>query len=434
MKMILFSLLLLGTALPARAENLTLSAVIQESQQNSPEVQKAQSAAREATWKRRESYSGFLPTLTADATYLTSKRYMLINMPFNGNTVIFPTIVPTADYTVTARWPIFDGFASTNIWRSSSRLESAAERLRDWTEYSTGLQVTLLFYKSLAAQSLKEVAHQNLSTLQEHQRDVNALKRAGISTKYDVLRSETQISEAESEILSADDNVELASYKLGEVLGKEKEDRPLSGKLPVLNAELIKNLKIDDISHRADLEALSDRNDALEYIDRAENRYWVPRVSLFGQYQYYNNLDNTIWDNDHFRDAYQFGVNLSWNIFDGLKSISRSRQAAEQSSQFQKTLLEARLKAKQDFEFWRRKFLYFCAVYKARDNDIARSTEAVRLASLGRKAGTRTTTDLLDAELDLFRARSELVTAQIGATEALIQLELASGEKLYDFN
>ena len=40
--------LTLATALTARAENLTLSAVIQESLQNSPEVQKAQSAAREA--------------------------------------------------------------------------------------------------------------------------------------------------------------------------------------------------------------------------------------------------------------------------------------------------------------------------------------------------------------------------------------------------
>ena len=129
-------LLTLATALTARAENLTLSAVIQESLQNSPEVQKAQSAAREATWKRRESYAGFLPSLSANATYLTSKRYMLINVPFNGNTIIFPTIIPTADYTLTAEWPIFDGFASTDRWRSSSRLESAAERLRAQPELS----------------------------------------------------------------------------------------------------------------------------------------------------------------------------------------------------------------------------------------------------------------------------------------------------------
>jgi outer membrane protein TolC len=56
------------------------------------------------------------------------------------------------------------------------------------------------------------------------------------------------------------------------------------------------------------------------------------------------------------------------------------------------------------------------------------------LAQEGRRAGVRTSTELLDAESDLFRSRAGLITAQMGAIEALVNLELVSGQKLFDFN
>jgi outer membrane protein TolC len=49
---------------------------------------------------------------------------------------------------------------------------------------------------------------------------------------------------------------------------------------------------------------------------------------------------------------------------------------------------------------------------------------------VGFKAGTRTTTDVLDAELEEFQASAGLVQAQINSLEALIQLELVTGKRL----
>jgi outer membrane protein TolC len=54
----------------------------------------------------------------------------------------------------------------------------------------------------------------------------------------------------------------------------------------------------------------------------------------------------------------------------------------------------------------------------------------VRLATLGLKAGTRTHTEVLDAELELFRARAGVIKAQADAMEAFINLELSLGEPL----
>jgi outer membrane protein TolC len=66
-------------------------------------------------------------------------------------------------------------------------------------------------------------------------------------------------------------------------------------------------------------------------------------------------------------------------------------------------------------------------------SDQSRSSEAVRLAKEGRRAGARTSSELLDAELDLFRARAGVVNAQVGMIESLIQLELATGKELVEW-
>jgi len=155
---------------------------------------------------------------------------------------------------------------------------------------------------------------------------------------------------------------------------------------------------------------------------------------LIGEFDHYNNRNDRFQDADAFRDSYMAGINLTWNLFDGMVSTSRSGQAEQQALQVEKSLGMARIKAKQDFEYWKRKYLYFCTVYKSRMSDIDRSKESVRLAQEGRRAGVRTSTELLDAESDLFRSRAGLITAQMGAIEALVNLELVSGQKLFDFN
>ena len=77
--------------------------------------------------------------------------------------------------------------------------------------------------------------------------------------------------------------------------------------------------------------------------------------------------------------------------------------------------------------------LYFCDVYRSRLGDIEKARESVRLARVGRKVGARTNTELLDAESDLYRAQAGVVNSQLGAIEALLNLELATGRTLYRF-
>lgn len=414
----------------AQATELRLNEALQKATMNSPKIQRAQSQYRESLWKTKESYSGFLPTLSAQASYLFDKRYVFMDVNLGGAPLSIPQITPTTNLYLTAQWSLFDGFSSMNRYRSTESFEVSAKADQDWVTFQLEREVTLLFFKVVAAKELNDVAVQNLRALQDHLKNVRLLKKVGASTHYDVLRVEVQLSEAQTEFLNATDNVELSRARLSEALGEDENISGVSGGLPQLKTEWVRDLKSYEKAERKDLVALQKKSEGFQYQEDAAERYWVPRVSLFGQYQYYNNRNDRFDDYDNFRDAYNYGIMLTWNIFDGMTSIAKSKQSIEQRYQADRTLRQSELKAKRDLEFWQKKYLYYCAVYDSRLNDIIKSEESVRLAEEGLKAGARTNTDVLDAEAELYRAKAGAVNAKMGAIEAILNLELSTGKKL----
>ena len=427
---ILFLLLL---PLQLQASSLSLSTAVNEALKDSPSLQKAQSVLSETKWKRVENLSGLIPSLSASASHLFEKKYALTDVTLGGAAVVVPQIIPSTTYNLSARLPVFDGLANINRYRSGVDFSQAAEHDFNWARFQLEREVVLAYYRAIAAKRLEEVAEQNLHNLEDHLKDVRLFKKAGVSTNYDVLRVEVQVSEARSALLDSNDNVAVAKQKLAEALGHDQESREPEGNLPVLDASVIRAAREVKSGDRSDLQSMEEKLEGFSKLEKAASAYFVPKISLFGDFQHYNNRNSDLWNGAAFRDAYQVGLSLNWNIFDGVTSIAKSRESVEQRFQTEKQLELAKLRAKRDYEVWKRKFLYFCSVYAARQNDVEKAKESMRLAREGRRVGSRTNADLLDAETDLFRSQAGLVNAQLGSIEALLNLELATGQEIYRF-
>lgn len=422
-----------GIGTVAVAEPLPLARVL-EDLSGSPRLKQSESAFEEASWKRVESYGGFLPTVSVGADRLLDKKYLLtdVTLPGSANAISIPGVIPTTTYSLSARWTVFDGFSAFERWRSAKLFESSARADHEWTKFKSERELILLYYRALASKTLREVAEQNVKVLEDHLNDTKLFKRAGISTNFDLLRVEVQLSEAQSEVANARDGEIISVLKLGDLTNQNYEGREVIGALPVVDAKFSAQPDAS-MAARKDLESLADRAQGLLKASAAAGRHWVPRVNLYAQYQYYNNRTETWMNSDDFRDARTIGVQLAWPLFEGLAPYARGREAQEQKAQAEYALAQMQSKARTDLEFWKRKLSYFSAVYRARSSDVAKATESVRLAREGRKVGSRTNTDLLDAESELFRARAGLVNSQIGAIESLINLELATGRELHRF-
>jgi outer membrane protein TolC len=303
----------------------------------SPRVERAASVKEEASWKKVELLSGFLPKISANASRIIDDKLVLVDIPLNGQVVSITQILPTTTYSLGVDWTLFDGFANMERFEGAKALESASQKDLEWAKFQGQRDVVLLFYRALATQTLKEVAEANLKTLEDHLNDVRLFKQAGAGTKFDVLRVEVQTSEAKSEVLNQTDNVTISLLRLGEQLGLDIKSKALNGKLPVLGPELVANLKYDE-TKRGDLDAMKARLESVSRGASASSRYWIPRVGVGGQYQQYNNLTNDV-AGPGFRSAYIAAVNLQWNLYDGGVSNSREHQAVEQKVQAERSLM-----------------------------------------------------------------------------------------------
>ncbi len=433
---------------PASAQTLTQSLTLEDALQQvlrgSPRLQRAQAAANEADWKQVEARSYFMPTLALSANHYFDQKYQLTDVQLGPTVASIPLIIPESQATLSAAWTIFDGLQSFDRYAAVNSLRDAAHHDADWIEFQLAQEIRLKFYQVIGAEQLALVANQNVKTLQDHLAQTRVLRKAGASTQFDVLRTEVQVTEAQSEQLQAQDNVILARRALLEAmnsdsLGEEAgETLNVRGELPVPKADLIERLKFSaqntdgSKEGRRDLLAMQERLQASSKNSSAAATWWTPRISLVGNYFYYNNRDNSISNTDQYRNAWQVGVLLNWTLFDGLNGYAKSQQAAAQELQAQKSLMLAQRHQPEDFNLWKRRYVYSTALYQAKVSAVQKAQESVRLATEGYRAGARTNSDVLDAELELFRARAGVVGSQLSSVEALMNLETAIGRRISD--
>jgi outer membrane protein TolC len=417
--------------------SLTLEMAQKEALENSPVLRRAQSQEREAGWGQLEAVAdGFLPHVTANGQHLFDVQYSAINLQFGSPVLItFPGIYPQTSLTLDASFDLFDGFQNVHQLDAANHRHEAEKINSDWSFFKVREQVRLAFYQALASQKLSDMADENVITLQNHLRLVQNQLENGQATQYDVLRVEVELSEAQSDQMTAHDNVVLAREALAQAMGVPEDERNLTGELPVLDVDsILKKLSESDPMESPQLQAVrfnalaaEDQNDA----SRAS--LWVPKVSLVGDYQWYNDPDyllSGVTPTNDYRTDYYFGASLSWNILDGGLSLAKANEVDEKAKQAKDDYDELKLQTPDDFDLWKRRLISGAAVYQANLTNVEKAGESVRLATAGFKAGTRTTTDVLDAELDEYRASSELVEAQVNALETLIRLELLTGKEI----
>jgi outer membrane protein TolC len=221
----------------------------------------------------------------------------------------------------------------------------------------------------------------------------------------------------------------MARERLAQALGTDENFEALTGELLTPKVDQIQKLTRESFGERKDLVALEQRAQSADQLESAAKSFWMPRVALNGSWISYNNRNDSLEDQEAYRWAYTVGLTLNWSIFD-IGTIARSQQSIYQRQQVEKSLTQAKLQSSVDFDFWKRRSIYSATLYKAKLSDVEKAQESLRLAKESYRAGARTSSDVLDSELELFRARAGVVNAELSFSDALLNLELAMGRTL----
>ena len=322
------------------------------------------------------------------------------------------------------------GEVTVPIWMGGKiNAANRAARINEKTAVEQGNQtrnaliselVERYFGLALATQVV-EVRQQVVDGVRKHLEDARALERNGMIAQTERLYVEFKMAEAERELANAKLQAETIASALSNTLGRENDWRPVTAMF-ILG-------KVEELAYYQDL--AQTRNPLLSQVSlkrelaqegvRAQRANFLPQVAAIGGGSFYN------YQVAGLVPRWAVGVGVNIKIFDGLNreyKYSAAKQTVRRVGELQN-------KAGKDISVLVEKLYNQMMNYRNQmtsiDSSLKFAEEYLRMKNAAFLEGMSSSSDLIDAELNLAGVRTERLQAAYNYDLLLAQLLEAAG-------
>jgi len=204
----------------------------------------------------------------------------------------------------------------------------------------------------------------------------------------------------------AKSNVQNASDYLAFLLNEDNANKVFKPIEDIENAIEISSFEPKLISNRKDILAMDKSVEAYGKMTQMNKMGFLPRLNAFGSYELY---DTKIFQTG--AKGYTVGAQLSWDVFDGYKTIGKYQKA---KADYDKAQTESQqYKAQSQLELNKTNRQLVDAENKVNLSKLAleQAQEAYRIRENRFKEGLEKTTDLLNSETLQFQKELEYLQA-----------------------
>ena len=272
------------------------------------------------------------------------------------------------------------------------------------------------FYDVLLNRALITVQEESVQLLGDQLKDQQNRFEAGTVPRFNVLRGEVAVANARPALITARNNYLIAQLQLARTLGLEPgpQGKPTFycvGKIDVAERPLglLNALQIAK-ERRAFLKVQRQQIlVAKEQIQVALAGY-KPRLDANAGYELRNTrLSDQL---DQVVDGWFYGITGSWNIFDGLETYGRVKQARAQLEAAKITYDDSVLQVELEVQQAYANLQAARETIRSQEKNTEQALEALRLANERFAAGAGTQLDVLDARTSLTQARTVEIQAR----------------------
>jgi outer membrane protein TolC len=269
---------------------------------------------------------------------------------------------------------------------------------------------------------------------QSNLKDAEAQERAGLGTKFDVLRAQVQLANNTQQLTNSKGTRDVRRRQLaqrlslsevvGVVTGEEVQKASILQPLTTPDGRLapLENLIILAYNNRVELQEQLVQRDLNETQRKVALAALGPTVSLRGQYGVEKQFEQPV---SGLADGYSLSVTAQWRLFDGGRARASAQQQSVNLLISEERFAQARNQVRFQVEQAHTNILANAASIETTEQAVKQAEEALRLAILRFQAGVGTQTDRINAESDLTRARGNRISAIIGYNRSLAQLRRA---------
>ncbi len=414
---------------------LTLGQALELARRNNRPLQTAILELQRDRSALREQRAARFPVLSTQADFT---RQQSASGGFNNNNQIDPQTGQPIDQggsdavdaltgTVQLSYDIFtSGRRSGNIRAAEEQVRFSELEVERLTE-QLRLDVSNNYYDVQQADEQVRIARAAIANSQASLRDAQALERAGLGTRFDVLQQQVEVANDQQALTDAFAQQRISRRQLAQQLSlplavdvsaldpvelAARYDRTLEESIVLAfqnRAELSQQLAQRNISRQRRRVALADLR---------------PQVSLVANYNVQNfNIANDDQGFSGFQDGYSIGPQVNLLLFDG--GASRARAAQEEANiriaetNFSDTRNQVRFLVEQAYFNLQSTF----ANTRTATTALGQARESLRLARLRFQAGVGTQTDVIAAQSALTEAEGNVVQAVIGYNRSLASLQ-----------
>jgi outer membrane protein len=413
----------LAPAGPAPAAPLSLEDAVRLALENNLGMEQAQRDVKAAEADVTGARSSFLPQLNWRANVVRPE--FPITQFVNDQVVTFDQQFSSS---ASAGLLLFDGMGNFARYHQATRGRSAAMERRDSTAQEVVYETVRRVFEVRRNDALLSVQSEAEKLSAEQLKKTEAMKELGAATQADVYKAEVDHANNRLAALRTGRDLDVAKASLSSYLGLDpREDIELTDEDLDVTKEYDLGTATDQaLETNPTLEAAEEVLAAVRHSVGAQKSERWPSLNLSATHQY------TDFEIDRLEpginSAWSYALSMNFTIFDGFLTKSNIRRA-------EANLVESR----RAVESTRRDVVF--GVREAHlDLEIAResitvaeeavrsSEEDLRLAQERYKIGEGTILDVIDAQVNLTRSRTDLVTATYDARLALLALRRAIGD------
>ena len=196
-------------------------------------------------------------------------------------------------------------------------LKIKAERTKEYLQFD----LNKAYLQLQMAYKVVKVLEEAKKTTLANKKVIDNYYKNGMIQKSEVLYMNVRVSEIESQIQYAKSNVRNASDYLYFLLNEDSENKVFQPQDEFSYHENILEENPQLNVNRKDLQAYQKSLDAYDYLIKSSKAKFLPKLNAFGSFEVY---DNKPYQFD--ANGYLLGLQLSWNVFDGLKSKSEQEK------------------------------------------------------------------------------------------------------------
>jgi outer membrane protein len=415
---------------------LTLESSIEIALKNSIVLDIAREGTKSAEAQKREAVTGFLPQFSTSYSYTRLNDDPILKLPnglgippFTAPAELVSGTKDNYNWAIQAKQPLFAGGGILANYQASKIGEDAA-LLEQTARYQDVVQeVKIAYFEILRAQKIQETARQSVEMLTAHRDVAENYFKVGMIPKNDLLHAEVEWANGKQSLVRAQNAVELAKARFNTIL-KQKIFTPIEV-VDILTYHPL-NQSFEDClgiaqQNRPELKISALRAQQAGKLVNAARSEYFPALNLVANYGRFG--DNPSVSGSDYQNAeswYVMGV-ASWNFWEWGKTkfkvdASRAREnqaigtAKELNDQVTLEIKNAYLilqETEQQIAVWQKV--------------IEQAEENFRISEERYKERVATTTEVLDAQTLLTKAKSEYANALGDYNISYAKLQRATG-------